>query len=76
MSALDTETEQNIQRALKPLLDKLTTFIIAQRISTVRNADLILVIENGQIAAQGTHAELQETSALYNEIIHSQLDED
>ncbi len=76
MSAVDAETEQNLQRALKPLFDKLTTFIIAQRISTVRNADQIFVLEDGRIAARGTHQELRESSVLYNEIIYSQLEDD
>ena len=47
--------------------------MIAQRISTVRDADLILVLDEGRIAASGTHAELLETSELYNEILGSQL---
>ena len=50
-----------------------TSFVIAQRISTVMNADLILVLEKGQIVAQGQHADLLETSELYTEIYTSQL---
>ncbi|MEM7532981.1 MAG: ABC transporter ATP-binding protein [Chloroflexota bacterium] len=76
MSALDAETEHNLREALAPLLSRKTTFIIAQRISTVQNADLILLVDDGEIVAQGTHEALLETSALYNEILHSQLDDD
>ncbi len=76
MSALDVATERNLQRALQPLLDRTTTFIIAQRVSTVHGADLILVIADGRIAAQGTHAELFEASPLYNEILNSHLEAD
>jgi ATP-binding cassette, subfamily B, multidrug efflux pump len=50
-----------------------TVFVIAQRISTVRDADLILVLDNGEIAAMGTHEELLRDSELYNEILGSQL---
>jgi ATP-binding cassette subfamily B protein len=50
-----------------------TSFVIAQRISTVMNADFILVLEDGQIAAQGDHADLLETSEIYAEIYNSQL---
>jgi ATP-binding cassette subfamily B protein len=76
MSAVDVETEQHLQRTLRPFLDRLTTFIIAQRISTVRNADVILVIEAGHIAAQGTHEELLHASPIYADIVHSQLEDD
>jgi ATP-binding cassette subfamily B multidrug efflux pump len=50
-----------------------TVFVIAQRISTVRDADLILILDNGEIAAMGTHEELLRYSELYNEILGSQL---
>jgi ATP-binding cassette subfamily B protein len=50
-----------------------TSFVIAQRISTVMNADLILILEKGQISAWGNHAELLETSEIYAEIYSSQL---
>jgi ATP-binding cassette subfamily B protein len=52
-----------------------TSFVIAQRISTVLNADSIVVLERGQVAAQGTHAELMATSPIYREIYDSQLGE-
>ncbi len=74
-SAVDTETEAAIQVALDRLMrdSHHTAFVIAQRISTVRDADLILVLDDGKIAAQGTHAELLRDSALYNDILGSQL---
>lgn len=50
-----------------------TVFVIAQRVSTVRDADLILVLDEGAIGAMGTHEELRSTSELYNEILGSQL---
>jgi ATP-binding cassette subfamily B protein len=53
-----------------------TSFVIAQRISTVLNADQILVLDKGRIAAVGTHEELLETSEIYADIYHSQLVED
>ncbi|HET7768295.1 MAG TPA: ABC transporter ATP-binding protein [Chloroflexota bacterium] len=75
-SSVDAVTEHEIQRALDRLMEGRTSFVIAQRISTARNADLILVLENGQIAERGTHAELIERSAVYADILSSQLVED
>ena len=74
-SAVDAETEMLIQAALDGLMrdDRRTAFVIAQRISTVRDADLILVLDEGGIAARGTHDELTRESPLYNEILGSQL---
>ncbi len=72
-SAVDAETEYQIQQALQHLLKGRTSFIIAQRISTVRNADLILLIDGGKLVAQGTNEELEKTSGLYNELLESQL---
>jgi ATP-binding cassette subfamily B protein len=72
-SSVDTETEQLIQKALEELMRGRTSFVIAQRLSTVRMADLILVLEKGRIAAQGTHEELLRTCGLYAEIYHLQL---
>jgi ATP-binding cassette, subfamily B, multidrug efflux pump len=74
-SAVDAQTEALIQDALDQLMRsaKRTTFVIAQRISTVREADLILVLDQGVIAASGTHEELLSESPLYNEILGSQL---
>ncbi|HEU5315523.1 MAG TPA: ABC transporter ATP-binding protein [Chloroflexota bacterium] len=75
-SSVDAVTEHEIQRALDRLMEGRTSFVIAQRISTARGADQILVLERGQIAERGTHAELLERSALYAEIFSSQLVED
>ena len=75
-SSVDTVTEYEIQQALTGLMKGRTSFVIAQRISTVRNADQILVLDKGQIAAHGRHDDLMETSELYVEIYSSQLIED
>jgi ATP-binding cassette subfamily B protein len=72
-SSVDLTTEAQIQKALDKLMKGRTSFVIAQRISTVMNADLILVLEKGQIVAQGQHEDLLETSELYTEIYTSQL---
>jgi ATP-binding cassette subfamily B multidrug efflux pump len=74
-SAVDAETEAAIQETLDRLMREKhrTVFVIAQRVSTVRDADLILVLDEGSIAASGTHEELRRESELYNEILGSQL---
>jgi ATP-binding cassette subfamily B protein len=72
-SSVDVETETRIQHALAQWRRGSTTFVVAQRISTVLNADKIVVIEKGRIAAEGTHAELMQTSPIYQEIFASQL---
>jgi ATP-binding cassette subfamily B protein len=66
-------TEYRIQKALDNLMHGRTSFVIAQRISTVVNADQILVLDKGEIVARGKHEELMENSAIYAEIYHSQL---
>ena len=75
-SAVDMETEFKIQQALDEQLSNTTTFIVAQRISSVLNADQIMVLDRGRITAQGTHAELLAKSPIYQEIYHSQLGRD
>jgi ATP-binding cassette subfamily B protein len=72
-SSVDLVTEYKIQKALDNLMKGRTSFVIAQRISTVLNADQILVLEKGQVVAHGTHEELMEDSAIYAEIYTSQL---
>ncbi|HEY3291116.1 MAG TPA: ABC transporter ATP-binding protein [Anaerolineae bacterium] len=72
-SSVDVETETKIQDALDELLRHSTSFVVAQRISTVLRADKIVVIDRGRIAAEGTHRELMQTSAIYREIYDSQL---
>ena len=75
-SSVDVATEAVIQHALDRLMKGRTSFVIAQRISTVLNADQILVLDKGRIAASGTHEELLEESAIYADIYRSQLVED
>jgi ATP-binding cassette subfamily B protein len=75
-SSVDLETEWRIQQALRRLMEGRTSFVIAQRISTVLNADQILVLDDAAIAARGRHEELLETSEIYAEIYSSQLVDD
>jgi len=75
-SSVDLATEYQIQQALDRLMRGRTSFVIAQRISTVRNADQILVLDGGSVVASGTHAELLETSEIYADIYSSQLVDD
>ena len=72
-AAVDTQTERLIQRALGNLMNGRTTFVIAHRLSTVRRADLILVLEQGQIVARGTHDDLLQKSTRYQDIYNKQL---
>ena len=72
-SSVDMQTEQLIQKALWKLMEGRTTFVIAHRLSTVRRADLILVMENGQIVERGTHQDLLAGDGLYREICDLQL---
>ncbi len=75
-SSVDAETEYRIQQALDSLLTGRTSFVIAERISTVRRADAILVLQNGRLIASGTHQELLDENAVYADIVASQLRED
>jgi ATP-binding cassette subfamily B protein len=72
-SSVDVETETKIQSALDALMKNRTSFVVAQRISTVLKADKIVVIDKGQIAAEGTHHQLLQSSPIYQEIFASQL---
>jgi ATP-binding cassette subfamily B protein len=72
-SAVDVETETKIQDALDDLMRERTSFVIAQRISTVLKADKILVIDDGMVAAEGTHKQLLINSPIYRDIYESQL---
>jgi ATP-binding cassette subfamily B protein len=72
-SSVDTETEHLIQQALDVLMEGRTTFVIAQRLLTLKNADLILVLQDGEIVERGLHDELLEAGGLYKEIYDLQL---
>jgi ATP-binding cassette subfamily B protein len=72
-SSVDVETEIKIQDALDKLMEDRTSFVIAQRISTVLNADKILVLDDGTVVAEGTHRDLLASSPIYREIYESQL---
>lgn len=76
-SALDFKTDANLRKALleDPEIQKSIVIIVAQRIATVADADLILVLENGKVVGQGTHAELKQTNKTYREIIELQIKE-
>ena len=73
-SSIDTKTEIQIQSAMDNLMKGRTSFIIAHRLSTVKNADLILVINHGDIVEQGTHNELLEKKGFYAELYNSQFE--
>lgn len=72
-SSLDTESEQAIQKNMNTILKDKTSIIIAHRLSTVRNANKIAVIDNGEIVETGTHEELMEHRGLYHYLVHQQL---
>ena len=72
-SALDYDTDTRLRQALAARLSAATVIVVAERISAVENADLILVLDNGHMVAQGTHLELLESSSTYREIADSQL---
>jgi len=72
-SALDLKTEADLRRALKSATGDSTLLIVTQRVSSIKDADQILVIDEGRIAGRGTHPELMRTSDLYREIVTSQL---
>lgn len=71
-SALDSESEQLVQQALERLMQNRTTLVIAHRLATIRNADLICVVDNGKIVERGTHDELIATNGLYRRLVDMQ----
>ena len=75
-SALDFKTDATLRKALKQETQDATVLIVAQRVSTVMDADQIIVLEEGKIAGIGTHDELYETNDVYQEIVKSQLSEE
>ena len=72
-SSVDTRTEIKIQKALLNLMKGKTTFVIAHRLSTIRNADKILVVNNGEIIERGNHDELIEKNGFYANLYYSQF---
>ena len=72
-SSIDTMTEIRIQRAFETMMKGRTSFIVAHRLSTIQNADVILVMENGHILEQGTHEELLEKNGAYARLYNSQF---
>ena len=73
-SSIDTRTEQHIQQGMDALMDGRTVFVIAHRLSTVRNADCIVVIEGGQIMEKGSHAQLMEEQGRYYQLYTGQFE--
>ena len=71
-SAVDTRTDAMIRQAFRDEIPGTTKLIIAQRIASVQDADMIIVLDNGQISAVGNHDELMKTSAIYQEVFYSQ----
>ena len=71
-SAVDTKTDASIRRAFREEIPNTTKLIIAQRIASVQDADMIIVLDNGQVSAVGSHEELMKTSAIYQEVYQSQ----
>ena len=74
-SSVDTRTEGQIQNAMNNLRHGRTSFVIAHRLSTIQNADLILVMRDGDIVEQGTHGELLNRGGFYAELYNSQFEE-
>ena len=74
-SALDLATEKKIQQCLREVSANTTTIIIAHRLSTIQHADNIIVLDNGQIAEQGTHAQLIQKNGMYSRLLAKQKDE-
>ncbi len=72
-SALDLGTDARLRAALRPLTRAATVIVVAQRVSTITDADTILVLEDGAIVGSGTHSELLDTCQTYVEIVESQL---
>ena len=71
-SAVDTATDASIRRAFREEIPGTTKLIIAQRVASVQDADMIVVLDNGQISAVGNHDELMQTSEIYREVYESQ----
>ena len=72
-SSIDTMTEIRIQKAFEKMMKGRTSFVVAHRLSTIQNADVILVMENGHILEQGTHEELLKKNGAYAKLYNSQF---
>ena len=72
-SSIDTRTEIQVQDAFRRLMKGRTTFIVAHRLSTIREADVILVMRDGRIVEQGSHRELLDRNGFYRELYDSQF---
>ncbi|MEK4518012.1 ABC transporter ATP-binding protein [Paenibacillus sp. FSL H8-0122] len=75
-AALDNESERMVQQAIRKLMKDKTTLVIAHRLSTIQNADVILVMENGEIVERGGHEELLASEGRYSDLYHSQLEQE
>ena len=73
-SSIDTRTEIHVQKAFDEMMRGRTSFVVAHRLSTIRQADLILVMENGRIIEQGKHEELLLRKGFYAQLYNSQFD--
>ena len=71
-SAVDTKTDASIRRAFKEEIPGTTKIIIAQRVASVQDADMIIVLDNGTVNAVGNHEELMRSCSIYQEVYHSQ----
>ena len=71
-SAVDTKTDASIRKAFREEIPNTTKLIIAQRVASVQDADMIIILDNGQVSAVGTHEELMRTSTIYQEVFYSQ----
>ena len=71
-SAVDTKTDASIRKAFREEIPNTTKLIIAQRVASVQDADMIVILDNGQVSAVGSHEELMRTSTIYQEVFHSQ----
>ena len=74
-SSIDTRTEQKIQSAFAQMMKGRTSFIVAHRLSTIKQCDLILVMQDGDIVERGTHDSLLAADGLYAKLYHSQFEE-
>jgi ATP-binding cassette subfamily B protein len=73
-SNVDTSTERQIQKAMRELMKDKTCFVIAHRLSTIQNADMILVVDQGDVVEQGTHEELMAKKGFYYKLYAAQFE--